>query len=149
MKDLYLDTVSSIERLHRLFLEVVKNELDRQGIHDMNNVQALILYNLGKSQLTVSELTNRGYYLGSNASYNLRKMIQNGYIDQEVSVHDRRAIVVKLSARGLDFYKKFDAAMNRQVTIFIEKNIPLADLQNATNLLRQMEAFWSEFLIRR
>ena len=65
----YLDSINLIERLHRQFLEVVKGELDRLGVQDINNIQALILYNIGKDDLTVGELTNRGYYLGSNVSY--------------------------------------------------------------------------------
>ena len=73
----YLEAIRLIERLHRQFLEVVKTELDNHGIADINNIQALILFNIGDSELTVGELTNRGYYLGSNVSYNVRKMVQN------------------------------------------------------------------------
>ena len=98
----YLDTVNLIERLHRQFLEVVKTELDRNGIVDINNVQALILFNISDEELTVGELTNRGYYLGSNVSYNVRKMVENGYLLQERSSHDRRSIRVRLSAKGHD-----------------------------------------------
>ena len=64
MKESYFDVVVMIERLHRLFLEVVREELDRLSKQDITNVQALILYNIGRNnQLTVGELTNRGYYL--------------------------------------------------------------------------------------
>ena len=88
MKKDYLDSVSLVERLHRQFLEVVKLELDRMGIRDINNVQALILYNIGPDELTVGELTQRGYYLGSNVSYNLKKIIDNEYISQARTPHD-------------------------------------------------------------
>ena len=90
----YLQSIHLIERLHRQFLEVVKNELDRHGMQDINNIQAVILYNIGEDELTVGELTNRGYYLGSNVSYNVRKMVENGYLIQERSAHDRRSIRV-------------------------------------------------------
>ena len=75
----YLEAIRLIERLHRQFLEVVKTELDNHGIADINNIQALILFNIGDSELTVGELTNRGYYLGSNVSYNVRKMFKLPY----------------------------------------------------------------------
>ncbi|MFQ5954494.1 MAG: MarR family transcriptional regulator, partial [Kiloniellales bacterium] len=75
----YLDAIAQIERLHRQFLEVVRNELERLGVQDINSVQALILYNIGEDEMTVGELTTRGYYLGSNVSYNVRKMVENGY----------------------------------------------------------------------
>ena len=70
----YFEAIQLIERLHRYFLDVVKVELDRKGIQDINNVQAMILYNIGHDEMTVGELTLRGYYLGSNVSYNVKKM---------------------------------------------------------------------------
>src|SRR6185369_15545972 len=100
MKAEYLETIGLIERLHRHFLEIVKLELDGLGIHDINNVQGLILYNIGDAEMTVGELTLRGCYLGSNVSYNVKKMVENGYLVQERSVHDRRSIHVKLTDKG-------------------------------------------------
>ncbi|MBI3452252.1 MAG: hypothetical protein HY057_05350 [Rhodospirillales bacterium] len=38
MKRAYLDAVALVERLHRHFLEVVKLEIDRVGVRDINNV---------------------------------------------------------------------------------------------------------------
>ncbi len=72
----YYDAIQLIERLHRHFLDVLKVELDRKGIQDINNVQSMILYNIGHDELTVGELTIRGYYLGSNVSYNVKKMVE-------------------------------------------------------------------------
>ena len=93
MKETYFETIRLIERLHRQFLEVVKVELDRTGVVDINNIQALILSNIGKKELTVGELTNRGYYLGSNVSYNVKKMVEHGYDDvafiEELAGSDR------------------------------------------------------------
>ena len=90
MKESYLVTTRLIERLHRRFLDVIKTELDRLGIQDINNVQTLILFNINEDQLTVGELTVRGYYLGSNVSYNVKKLVENGYLVQARSTHDRR-----------------------------------------------------------
>ena len=100
MIEQYLESIHLIERLHRQFLEVVKGELERQDIQDVNNVQAVILYNIGKDELTVGELTNRGYYLGSNVSYNVRKMVENNYLIQERSAHDRRSVRVRGESSG-------------------------------------------------
>jgi DNA-binding MarR family transcriptional regulator len=90
----YLDVILLIERLHRQFLEVVSLELDSFGIYDINNVQALMLFNIGDAEMTIGELTTRGAYLGSNVSYNVNKMVENGYLVQERSLHDRRSIHV-------------------------------------------------------
>ncbi|MCK5519186.1 MAG: winged helix DNA-binding protein, partial [Alphaproteobacteria bacterium] len=96
----YYDSINLIERLHRQFLDVLKVELERAGILDINNVQSMILHNIGTDELTVGELTVRGYYLGSNVSYNVKKMVENGYLIQERSVHDKRSVRVKLSDKG-------------------------------------------------
>src|SRR5580700_9662462 len=98
MAEPYLEVVSLVERLHRQFLEIVKLELDGLGIHDINNVQGMMLFNIGDAEMTVGELTLRGCYLGSNVSYNVKKLVENGYLAQERSVHDRRSIHVKLTA---------------------------------------------------
>src|SRR6202035_1346001 len=101
MKESYLNMIALVERLHRQFLELIRTELDSLGIQDINNVQALILFNIGPVELTVGELTLRGCYLGSNVSYNVKKMVENKYLVHERSVHDRRSIRVRLTERGM------------------------------------------------
>src|SRR5215471_15761505 len=101
MHDAYVGITSLVERLHRQFLEVVKLELDDLGIHDINNVQGLMLFNIGDAEMTVSELTLRGCYLGSNVSYNVKKMVKNGYLTQRRSLHDGRVIHVRLTEKGI------------------------------------------------
>ena len=115
MKQVYLETILLIERLHRRFLDVVKSELDRLKVEDINNVQTLILYNIGPDQLTVGELTNRGYYLGTNVSYNVKNLVESGYLIQEKAPHDKRSTRVKLSEKGAALVAKMDALIERNV----------------------------------
>src|SRR5213596_2507435 len=96
----YLEVISLVERLHRHFLEVVKLELDGLGVLDINNVQALMLFNIGDAEMTIGELTLRGCYLGSNVSYNAKKMVENGYLDAERSIHDLRSVRIKVTHKG-------------------------------------------------
>lgn len=96
----YYRTVLMIERLHRLFLELVRAELERRGLRDINNVQAMILYAIGDEELSVGELTSRGYYLGSNVSYNLKKMQQGGFLAQRRDSSDRRTVRIRLTDKG-------------------------------------------------
>ena len=91
-----------IERLHRLLLDVIKDEFDRQGGAELNSVQALLLYNIGESELTAGELKSRGYYLGSNVSYNLKKLVDMGYIHYKRSDTDRRSVRVCLTDKGME-----------------------------------------------
>src|SRR5437016_1716738 len=100
MNESYLAIISLSERVHRQVLELMKLELDRLDIHDINNVQAMMLFNIGDARLAVGELTLRGCYLGTNASYNLKKMVENRYLELERSVHDRRSVYVQLTTKG-------------------------------------------------
>jgi DNA-binding MarR family transcriptional regulator len=143
MKRAYLESVALVERLHRHFLEVVKNEIDRLGVRDINNVQALILYNIGSDEMTVGELTQRGYYLGSNVSYNLKKLIECGYIAQARSPHDRRSVRIKLTDKGMQLHRRLDATFERQARD-LESSVPLADLTDACDALRRLERFWDD-----
>ncbi len=141
MKEAYLEAIRLTERMHRQFLEVVKSELDRLGVEDINNVQSLILFNIGRDDLTVGELTHRGYYLGSNVSYNVRKMVENGYLVQERSTHDRRSIRVRLSQKGLDLCDKIDAMFDRQMA-GLREVIKQDDLDAASASYRKLERYW-------
>ena len=141
MKDSYLEAIKLIERLHRQFLEVVKTELDRNGIEDINNVQALILFNIGSDELTVGELTNRGYYLGSNVSYNVRKMVENGYLIQERSPHDRR-----LSDKGLALCKNIAAMFERHANDLAKGISSTKALETASESYRVLERYWADML---
>ena len=140
----YYDSINLIERLHRQFLDILKVELERANILDINNVQSMILHNIGSDELTVGELTVRGYYLGSNVSYNVKKMVENGYLMQERSIHDKRSIRVKLSDKG----RKLNEAVIRLYKKH-EERLAAAGLQNArldsmNQVLHDLEAFWGE-----
>jgi DNA-binding MarR family transcriptional regulator len=138
----YLEVISLVERLHRHFLEVVKLELDGLGIHDINNVQGLMLFNIGDAEMTVGELTLRGCYLGSNVSYNLKKMVENGYLVQERSVHDRRSIHVRLTDKGRELRERLSAMHNRHIEMLSQTAVTGDDLQNVIVTLRRLERFW-------
>ena len=142
MPDQYLEVISLIERLHRQFLEVVKLELEGIGIHDINDVQGLMLFNIGDAEMTVGELTLRGCYLGSNVSYNVKKMVETGYLAQERSVHDRRSIYVKLTAKGRALRDRLSAMHGRHISMLKQTPVTPADFEAAVITLRRLERFW-------
>jgi DNA-binding MarR family transcriptional regulator len=131
-----------VERLHRHFLEVVKLELDGLRIHDINNVQGLMLFNIGDAEMSVGELTLRGCYLGSNVSYNVKKLVENGYLVQERSVHDRRSIHVRLTEKGSALCERLGDMHKRHVEMLAQTAITDEDLQSAGLTLRRLERFW-------
>lgn len=146
MKDHYLVTIRLIERLHRRFLDVIKTELDRLGIEDINNVQTLILSNINEDQLTVGELTIRGYYLGSNVSYNVKKLVENGYLIQERSSHDRRMTRVRLSEKGLQLTAKIDELYQRNADALADGIVQPGQLEEVNNVLNSLERYWSRLV---
>jgi DNA-binding MarR family transcriptional regulator len=139
----YIRLISIIGQLHRQFLEMIKLELDGLGIHDINNVQGLMLFNIGDAEITFGELTLRGCYLGSNASYNVKKMVENGYLDQERSVYDRRSIHVRLTEKGAKLCGWLQTMHQRQVEMLDQNGITGEDLTAATVTLRRLERSWT------
>jgi len=141
----YLVSLKLIERLHRLLLDVIKDEFERLGRSDVNSVQALLLYNIGDAELTAGELTGRGYYLGSNVSYNLKKLVESGYINYQRSNTDRRSVRVRLTDKGQEILKVVSALYQRQLKSLqqvggIDKN----DLETLNKSLVRLERFWTD-----
>lgn len=143
MSKVYYETVQLIERLHRHFLDVLKVEIERANIQDINNVQSMILYNIGTDDLTVGELTMRGYYLGSNVSYNVKKMVENGYLVQERSKHDRRSVRVKLSEKGIDLQRLIKEMIDQHALDIEKFHLDDDSLMNVNERLRLLERFWA------
>jgi DNA-binding MarR family transcriptional regulator len=143
MSKIYYDTVQLIERMHRHFLDVLKIELEKHGVQDINNVQALILFNIGGDELTVGELTVRGYYLGSNVSYNVKKMVEAGYLKQERSQHDRRSVRVCLSDKGKSLKDKISAIFDRHTKELRSVELDEEKLQLINERMRLLERFWA------
>lgn len=142
MTEGYLVVISLVERLHRRFLDVVKLELDRCDIREINNVQALMLFNLGDAEMTVGELTLRGCYLGSNVSYNLKKLVESGYVEQARSPHDRRAVHVRLTPKGQVLRDRLAEMHARHAESLVQAAITPPDLELAAATLRRLERFW-------
>lgn len=145
MKQVYTESILLIERLHRRFLDVVKTELDRLKIDDINNIQTLILYNISAEQLTIGELTNRGYYLGSNVSYNVKKLVENGYLMQEKAPHDKRSTRIRLSEKGLQLCQRIDELYQRNVDQ-LGKEMQTDSLSGLNKTLSQLEKFWTDYI---
>jgi DNA-binding MarR family transcriptional regulator len=115
IRPLYLEALTLVERLHRRLLDVIKDEFDRVGRDDVNSVQALLLFNIGGAELTAGELRTRGYYLGSNVSYNLKKLVEGGYVKHERSRIDRRSVRVSLTDKGREIAGIVDRLYDRQL----------------------------------
>lgn len=143
MKALYFETITLVERLHHLLLDMIKIELDRLRIFDINNVQCFILYNVGKKEMTVGEISNRGYYLGSNVSYNLKKLVEHGYFIQEKATHDKRASKIRLSDKGLKLYDKVDKIFTQQATNLKHNGVTDQNLTETLKVLRKLESYWN------
>ena len=145
-----LEALNLVERLHRRLLDVVKDEFDRRGRTDINAVQALLLYNMGDSELTAGELRSRGYYLGSNVSYNLKKMVDAGYIHHERSDSDRRSVRVRLTEKGQEVHSIIKQLYERHLeSIEQVGGISQEDFLNLNKSLQRLERFWTDQILYR
>ena len=139
----YLETLNLVERLHRQLLDVIKDELDRRDEREINSVQALLLFNVGDQELTAGELRTRGHYLGSNVSYNLKKLVDLGYIHHERSEMDRRSVLVRLTQKGEAIRDMLRELFGRHLgSLEPVGNVATSDLENMNASLKRLERFW-------
>jgi DNA-binding MarR family transcriptional regulator len=138
-----LDLPRLIERMHRRFLDVVRIELTRLGINDISPVQAMMLCNIGDEEISVRDLIERGYYLGSNASYNLKQLVECGYVNRQASARDRRSARLKLTDKGRKVLHEL-GRLTAQCAEPLTKPGEGADFESAYKTLRRLERRWSD-----
>ncbi|MGR3495364.1 MarR family winged helix-turn-helix transcriptional regulator [Citreimonas sp.] len=141
----YLESLGLLERLHRLLLDVIKDEFERLGIIDLNAVQALLLFNIGDNEVTAGELKTRGYYQGSNVSYNLKKLVDMGYMHHQRCEIDRRSVRVRLTQRGREIREIVSGLFERHADGLQSKSVLSHDgIEDITTALRRVERYWSD-----
>jgi DNA-binding MarR family transcriptional regulator len=141
----YLESLSMVERLHRLLLDVIKDEFERLGILDINAVQALLLFNIGENEVTAGELKSRGYYQGSNVSYNLKKLVDMGYMHHQRCEIDRRSVRVRLTEKGRFVRDTVDELFARHAEGLEKQAVLDADgFDRMNHSLKRVERFWTD-----
>ena len=141
----YLEALALVERLHRLLLDVIKDEFERVGVLEINAVQALLLFNIGDNEVTAGELKTRGYYQGSNVSYNLKKLVEIGYMHHQRCEIDRRSVRVKLTPEGRRIHKVVAELFQRHADGLVNKQVlSHQGLEDITSALKRMERYWAD-----
>lgn len=146
MKNEYLELTRLIERLHRRFLDLLRAELNRLGIRDINSVQALLLANIGREQIAIRDLVERGYYQGSNVSYNIKKLVEMGYLEQARSTHDRRSVSINLTEQALavvDDIRDLEQRIARQLDGADEGGMAI---DAVCQVLHRIERTWTDYV---
>jgi DNA-binding MarR family transcriptional regulator len=145
IRPVYLETLTMVERLHRRLLDVIKDEFDRRGRSDVNAVQALLLYNIGDKELTAGELRTRGYYLGSNVSYNVKKLVEMGYLHHARSRIDRRSVRISLTDLGQDVHTIVSGVYEKHArTVEQIGGVGPDEFAKMNQSLARLERFWTD-----
>lgn len=146
----YLEALTLIERLHRRLLDVIKDDFERSGEPEVNPVQALLLFNIADSELTAGELKTRGHYQGSNVSYNLKKLVEMGYVNHERSLSDKRSVRIRLTPKGQAIRDRVDALYNRQLQSIEEVvGLSVEEFDRLNKALTRLERFWTDQILYR
>jgi len=150
IRTLYLESLQLVERLHRRLLDVIKDEFDRNGRSDINAIQALLLFNIGNAELTAGELRSRGYYLGSNVSYNLKKLVDLGFINHQRSRIDRRSVRVSLTPKGQAIAEVVAGLYERHIgSIEQVGGIGQDEFRQMNRALLRLDRFWNDTIAYR
>jgi len=141
----YLEALALVERLHRLLLDVIKDEFERVGELEINAVQALLLFNIGDNEVTAGELKSRGYYQGSNVSYNLKKLVEMGYMHHQRCEIDRRSVRVRLTQRGREIRDVVATLFARHAEGLESRGVIGSEgIEDITNSLKRVERYWTD-----
>ena len=141
----YLEALALVERLHRLLLDVIKDEFERINVLEINPVQALLLFNIGENEVTAGELKSRGYYQGSNVSYNLKKMVEMGYMHHQRSEIDRLSVRVRLTEKGRSIRDIVAELFARHADGLQSKGVLGSEgIEDITSSLRRVERYWTD-----
>lgn len=146
MRAEYLNLTQLIERLHRRFLDLLRAELNRLGIKELNGVQALLLANIGEEDIVIRDLIERGYYQGSNVSYNVKKLTELGYLSQERAEHDRRSVRVALTPKALEVVRIVRSLEERNAESLMERGLAPQELDVVLRVLRRLELTWTDYI---
>jgi DNA-binding MarR family transcriptional regulator len=150
IRSLYMESLQLVERLHRRLLDVIKDEFDRNGRSDINAIQALLLFNIGNSELTAGELRSRGYYLGSNVSYNLKKLVDLGFINHQRSRIDRRSVRVSLTPKGQEVAEVVAALYESHVGSIEQVGvINSEEFKQMNRVMQSLDRFWNDTIAYR
>jgi len=142
----YLELTHLIERLHRRFLDVLRTELNRLGVRDINGVQALLLANIGEEEIVIRDLVERGYYQGSNVSYNIKKLVDFGYLDQERTPHDKRSVSIKLTDKAIKIVVKIRELELQNAESFAGQQQRPDETEMVLDSLRRLERVWADYI---
>ena len=141
----YLEALSLVERLHRRLLDVIKDEFDRRGNQELNSTQDLLIFNIGDREMTASELRTRGYYLGSNVSYNVKKLVELGYLHYVKSRIDRRTVRISLTEKGRDVQDAIAMLYDKHAqTVEQIGGVSAQEFSLLNNSLSRLERFWTD-----
>lgn len=142
----YMELTQLIERLHRRYLDVLRTQLKRAGIRDINGVQALILANIGVEEIAIRDLVERGYYQGSNVSYNIKKLTEMGYLEQERSEHDKRSVTVKLTDKAKSVVESMRNVEDANAQLFDQRQGERVPIKDVCGTLRALERTWADYI---
>lgn len=143
---MYHEVARIIERMHRRFLDVLRIELGRTGIEDISPVQVMMLLNISTGEISVRDLIERGYYLGSNASYNLKQLVDTGYVERSASPRDRRAARLKLSPRGVELCEQLRRMASLHSDGLIRSETDMQEFEVTYRTLRRLERKWTDVI---
>jgi len=144
MNDLYLNVIQLLPKIHRQFMDVVKKDLEGIKIHDINNVQSIMLFSIGDTTLSVGDLILSGVYIGSNVSYHVKRMVENGYLTQEHSRYDRRVSHVRVTDKGRKLREELTMTHQRRIDLLSDVALSSDELQAAMSVLRLLDRFWTD-----
>ena len=109
-----------------------------------------MLYTIGNKELTAGELRTRGYYLGSNVSYNLKKLVEMNFLNHQRSRVDRRSVRIRLTNAGREVHDIVENLYQKHVrTVEQVGGITADEFATLNKSLHRLERFGTDQILYR
>ncbi|MBP1884572.1 MarR family transcriptional regulator [Sinorhizobium mexicanum] len=138
----YFELARVMERASRRFSGLLRTELSKIGVDDIGPAQAMVLLAIGEAELSVGELLDRGYYMGSNISYYLKQLGDGDYIDRIASQRDKRSARIRLSEKGRKLCASLREAARSYERALTHGEQDRQNLETAFQTLHRLELVW-------
>lgn len=143
---MHLDLICLIERMHRRYVDVLRMDLVALGADDLSPAQVMMLFAIGRGETMVRELMARGYYVGSSASYNLKRLVESGYVERKTSERDRRAARLSLAPKGSELCERIRTLDGRYHQRLSRNENQKHELTVTYRTLQRLEEIWMTFV---
>jgi len=132
-------SISLVSQIHTTTADFLTKELASQGFDDFASSHGNILFQLSVNpQMTMKELSQKINRDKSTTTVLVRKLIKEGYVEEQSSTEDKRSKIISLTAKGQQ-YQKNTSNISKQLLETFYKGFTEEEKQQFLSYLHRIQ----------